>query len=549
MRVAIAIGAAALLAAWAPPSNSTGEVPEIFTAIQLDPPVSPPGQYLGTYTVSLDLEAILQPAQALTLNLPGHNPETVELKHWEPRNGYIQIPDPNDPTGLSTITIPDPSAAPEDFSWRWYGKSDNYTVALTLVDGVVAGRITSAANRYAIEPRADNLTRLGLVNSDHWQTHPGDASGGKAARAPAYLAPGVTDTTSDNRAPDTEVPAATRLVSPKGSGWDPACSGAVAGGTQVIDVLLFYTEGLLARYGGNVTMVRAVLQTALDDANQALRNSGIQGVTFSPRGPELLPNETTGPGFDYDEQSIVLALFRAAGVTRVEGPPYYTFPGNAYVAGRRNTQWADIVAVGRNDQSGESSCGVSFANRVVVNNDYPTEPGPDFERFAYMVFDPACNADRLNLAHELGHQMGMEHDPTNFDAWSVPGIDPSCPWSFGHKRSFGDARFRFRTVMAYWQNAYGGTGGPPSCGSSTNCPQIDAFSTPLLEWAGDPAGGGLPPFGLQPVGTVAGASPIGVAVPTSSQKRANAADTIKRIAPIVEDYRGRPDLIFANGFQ
>ncbi len=306
-----------------------------------------------------------------------------------------------------------------------------------------------------------------------------------------------------------------------------------------------YTNGLLNRYAGNPAAVHPVLQTALDDANQAIRNSGIQNIAFSPRGPELLPNPS---GFDYDVVPLTGALDVAAGVERFAVSPYFTFPGNAYVSGRRDTMWAEIVAIGRSDGSGQNSCGATFVNRFVVNNGYPTEPRPDFERFAYVVFDPGCNVDRLNLAHELGHQLGMEHDPQNYQPYFVPGISPSCPWSFAHKRSSGNARFHFRTVTAYWQNFEGAGGGPDTCGSDANCPLIDAYSTPSLEWAGDPAVGGAPPFGLQAVGTVAGASPIGVAVATSFQRRANEVDTLQRIAPIAMDYRARPEVIYANGF-
>lgn len=97
----------------------------------------------------------------------------------------------------------------------------------------------------------------------------------------------------------------------------------------------------------------------------------------------------------------------------------------------------------------------------------------------------------------------------------------------------------FETVRGYWQDGNWQSGGPPDCGHSDNCPEIEAYSTALLEWAND----------LYPAGTVSGASPIGVAPPSGTQKPANAVDTLRRIAPIVQGYRARPELIFSNGFQ
>ncbi len=156
---------------------SAGEIPEVFSTIRPDPvPLSRP-EFLETFTVTLDMESIRQPAQTLTLNLPDREREVVELIHWEPRQGYIQIPDPNDPTGFNTITIPDPNARPEDFWWRWYGKSASYTVALTVVGGIVAGRVTGARDRYAVDPTGDGATKLGRVNSDYWQTHHDEGRG------------------------------------------------------------------------------------------------------------------------------------------------------------------------------------------------------------------------------------------------------------------------------------------------------------------------------------------------------------------------------------
>lgn len=92
--------------------------------------------------------------------------------------------------------------------------------------------------------------------------------------------------------------------------------------------------------------------------------------------------------------------------------------------------------------------------------------------------------------------------------------------------------------MSYWEDGNWQSGGPGTCGVPSNCPQIEAYSTPLLEWAD----------GLYPVPTVGGASPIGV-VPGGSMRPANAVDVLQRIAPIVQGYRARPDVIFINGFQ
>ena len=137
------------------------ESPPLFATVRGDPPITEPDRYLETHTVTLALESLHAPVERIVLNLPDHEPEIVTRLHWEPRQGYIQIPDPNDPTGFNSITIPDPSARPEDFHWRWYGRSANFTVGLTVEAGVVAGRVTGRVQRYAIEPRGNGRITLG----------------------------------------------------------------------------------------------------------------------------------------------------------------------------------------------------------------------------------------------------------------------------------------------------------------------------------------------------------------------------------------------------
>lgn len=381
MRKANALALIAIVGIFIAATNArSDQLPEIFISVQVDPePYPGDGRYLQTATVVLNMEALREPAHRLTLNLPGREPEVVELRHWEPRQGYIQIADPDDPTGMGTITIPDPNARPEDFWWRWYGKSANYTVAVTAVKGVVAGRVSGTTHRYAVSPRgADSHIRLGLVNSEFWQTHP-------SSQRPKAEATLRAQTTSPASSVAVSAPSPASIS--KRSGWDWSCPGPVPGGQHVIDVLLLYTSGILAEYG-NTTNVHNELLSALDDANLSLRNSGILNITFSPRGPELLPDP---PPPTYDEMLIVDALDKIAGVTRLDNFPFYLFddpPGNPYVVGRRNAMWSDIVALARIDPTG--LCGVAYGNNVVVNNGYATEPGPDFEKLAYLVMTPAA---------------------------------------------------------------------------------------------------------------------------------------------------------------
>lgn len=526
----------------APTTAFAQDAPRLFATVRPDPPITQPDRYLETHTVTLALETLHAPVERIVLNLPGREPEIVTLLHWEPRQGYIQIPDPNDPTGFNTITIPDPSTRPEDFHWRWYGRSANFTVGLTVEAGVVAGRVTGRADRYAIEPRGDGRITLGLSNGDFWQTHDGDREREQAQRLAPIVAsqpasPAASNSTSAASSPLVTKPYPDTLPQPLGSAWDTDCTGPAPEGFQVIDVLQLYTEGLSDRYGDDLTALRPVLRESLDDANQALRNSGISNVIFSPRGPELLPDVPPPNLYEFDKRPIVEVLNRAAGITDVGEPDYFTFNENAYVPSRRNAMWADVVAVARNGElaGGTPSCGAAYINNVVRNNAYPTEPGGvDAWRFGYLVYDPGCNVDRLNLAHELGHLVGMEHDPANV-ASTIP--ERSCPWSFGHRRGYGDPQSRFRTVMAYPTPGQVAVG-IPWCSDAMDCPQIDAYSTPLLGWAD----------GLYPVIT-SGVVPIGVPVPPAPfLKPANGVDTIRRVAPTVAAYRPRPDEIFAHGY-
>lgn len=466
-------------------------------------------QYRALWSVEVNEEAIRQPARSIRLNGPDFADIEVPLLRWSPRAGYIEMYNDDDPN--HPIVIPDPEARPEDFSWYWYGKAGHVTVSLLVERGVLAGFVWLRDRRFALRPSAAGLL-LGETRSEYWRTHPEvEPEGhGPAAAFPAQ----------------SQAPWVPR---PMGGGWDYLCQGPPPEGQHVIDVLVLYTPAVLLEYQNHAGVV-AKMQHAITAANTVLRNSGINSIAYSLRGVELLPDSAT-----YDEQDIETGLERLSGWETLPNPPYCSFTPNSIVQARRDTLWADVVALARRGSDG--TCGLAFIQRGTTQGCI-YEPGAGFEDYAYMIFDPECGPDRLNFAHELGHLLGVEHDPRNSPSLTSSGFQ-SCPWSFAHRHA--DATEGFRTVMAYADPGNTTIPGTP-CSNDAECPLIDAFSTPALEWS---AAGGI-----QPQGTVPGAEAIGVVYPPpGGRTSARATDTLLRLAPFTAAFQPRPDDIFSHGFQ
>ncbi len=525
MQVTTAFGGVGLIDAGIDDPPEPAIPPKLFARI--DPQQKPQASFRQEWTVTIEQAAIQQPAEAIELNLPDHETVLVSRLHWEARAGFIPSAD-----GYNG-QIPDPDAEPSVFSWRWYGKSDRgYTIALTLSQGQLAGRIWAPANvHYTLEPGRD-ATTLGLIRRDFWGLHPPEPDDPRADEA------------------TTLEPAASASINgiSLGGAWDLTCSGPLPTAFSPIDVLVMYTPNMIDGTSptgyASLAAFTAAVQTSIDNANQALRNVGIYSYAYSLRGIE--PADAQG----YSDLTITKALGVFSGIQNAEplADPWCTYPGNAYVAGRRTAMWADVMALAR--ASNDNLCGVSKGQRHVEIRDCPRDPGPGYSPFAYLVFNPKCDADKLNLAHELGHILGMEHDPKNASNLQPPN-KPSCPWSFGHRRGdiSGASRFRFHTVMAYPTDAGTiGLAGPPQCLNAADCPLIDAYSDPTREWDGFDDGINLPPYGLRPLGSLAGAWPIGD-ITTLTWRDSNATQTLPRLAPIVAAFQARPDRIFANGFE
>lgn len=110
------------------------------------------------------------------------------------------------------------------------------------------------------------------------------------------------------------------------------------------------------------------------------------------------------------------------------------------------------------------ACGLGYLQHTI---------GAWFEALAYSVVTRSCAADNLSFAHELGHNMGAQHDCY---------IDSTAaPYDFSH--GYVDTTNQWRTVMAY-ESECQDLGIP--------CPRIPYFSNPNVNHLGDPTGNTLP---------------------------------------------------------
>lgn len=223
---------------------------------------------------------------------------------------------------------------------------------------------------------------------------------------------------------------------PENATTDNAASDSAAprdDGSQ-IDVLVAYTPSARAAVGGTAAM-QALITLAVAETNQAYQNSQ---VTQRLRLVHAYETTYTEAGFSSD-------------LTRVRGM------ADGYmdeVHALRDTYAADEVVLIINTAS---ACGLAYLMNTVSST---------FATSAFAVVHYDCATGYYSFAHELGHNMGSEHDRAN--AFSPEG---AYTYSYGYQSPTN----LFRTVMAY------------NCAAS-DCPRVQYFSNPEVTYSGQPTG-------------------------------------------------------------
>ena len=300
--------------------------------------------------------------------------------------------------------------------WRGtVGLRDDSEVMLTLHEGFVAGTIRIGTDLYEVRPTANGH----LVEKIDPASYPACA--------------GSPEPEKENV--DAAAAADQGSFAVRGDSFAAGAAGGAsvnAAGTYTIDVLTVYTPEARAAAGGPGQMA-AIIQAAVDAANQAFANSGVNAAYRLVRTAEAAHSDTGNINTDLSWLS-----------------------SDAATATLRNEAGADLVSLVV--ENGGGFCGVGYVMR---------SPGPGFASAGFQVTARNCAVGNLSFAHEHGHNLGLEHDAANGPAATAA----SYPWSFGHL-----VNGVFRTVMSY------------ASACPNGCTRVAYFSNPDVSYLGYPTG-------------------------------------------------------------
>jgi peptidyl-Asp metalloendopeptidase len=203
---------------------------------------------------------------------------------------------------------------------------------------------------------------------------------------------------------------------------------------SIFDVMVVYTSAARSAAGGTTAM-NALINLAITETNTAYSRSGVIPRLRLVHRAEIAYSETNNFFLDLDRLT----------------SPSDGFMDNVHSL--RNTFGADLVSLWTN---GSSLCGLAWL--------MDTE-SPNFEAFAFSVVAWDCATGIFALGHELGHNMGLQHDRADEPDDGV--------FSFSH--GYFSVAGNFRTIMA-------------TQASCPACSRIQNFSSPNVSHNGVPTG-------------------------------------------------------------
>ena len=307
--------------------------------------------------------------------------------------------------GVTLFLIKTGQEAVDEDTTIWIGSvvgAPHSEVLFTMTDGIVAGTINTGETLYRI--RYDQSISVDRRSTDH--------------------IPHLLEEMPDQFLPNGEPLQPTYLELDHDRTTIAEGRAAAAGEKIGIDLLFVYTEGAEAAFGGPIGTANT-LDLAIAESNLGFENSRIN-VEF-----DLVHAHKV----DLDEANYTFPQMLAAISSPIDGIA-------DEIHGLRDLYGADVVVmlVDR-----PILCGISYQMNNTAFN---------YSEYAFNVVHADCATGYYSVAHEIGHNLGSQHDHAHASANGV----------FEHSHGFQDPGNRFRTIMAY--NCSGG------------CARINHWSNP-----------------------------------------------------------------------
>lgn len=311
-----------------------------------------------------------------------------------------------------------------DGNWSWIGKTkDGLDAVITFGEGAVFGRI------YQKDTEAYSLTMSGgrswLVQTDPSKLLDGNL-GRHADESDALIPPSVAAAVSAKKR-------SAAAASVEG--------GGKASAVNTVDVALGYTNGLVTKYGSAANATTR-LTNLMALTNQAYVNSLITPRVRLVR--TVLVNYT-----DTNSNETALEALTGYDCTTTSCTQQPVPAELVPLRTARDEYGADLVSLVRPFQAPQhQGCGIAWllggGGFTIDNTD---------ASFGYSIVSDGNDTDETDgnnyfcreetLAHELGHNMGQQH---NVDDAGTPPVLGTHSYSYGYRETLATG---FYTVMAY----------------------------------------------------------------------------------------------------
>lgn len=392
------------------------------------PDYSPePGSWVSSKRpVTIAFDNLKQAPSELAIVIPEQVNELIDNTRFIYRSGFIY----DDENGTIDCNqqlcdiIPDPTALPDEFSYRWFGSSNGFEISLTVENGRLLGIIEGNSGRWLLS--ADNFDDYYLEELDRSLAPPFDT---------ADLLPNMA------RKVEKELPPLS-ISRVDVTDWEANIGSLEESKNSSrsitdnpIDILVLYTEQARIEAGGSSSNINdtadieLTIKASVDDLQSAFDISKMANISVG---------------------RIHIAKINGFSATGDSDADKLWLKNDSSVQSLRNNLGADIVSLIARNNTDLGYAGVAFAQRPGCDFSDPISDcgtGEDFSEYAVSIIAQNAAHTWYSFAHEVGHNLGGEHDWDIIQSQTNNQFtreNASLPYAFGHY-----ATTQYKSLMAY----------------------------------------------------------------------------------------------------